>query len=58
MDKTLQRLRSVAIAAVEYVGMANYPERERAAIRALSRAFVAAKDGRLDDITFTIDEDE
>jgi hypothetical protein len=39
--EALRALHATASECVEYVGSANYPHRERAALRALTRAFRA-----------------
>lgn len=61
MDKRvliLRNLADVALYAIEYVGSANYPEREIHAIREVRRAYDAAIAGRVHDIKWHEDTSE
>lgn len=53
----LNKLHRAAVEAVEHVASANYPEREREALRAMAAAFTAASEGRAKDIVFRITEE-
>lgn len=51
-DKLIDKLETVARIAVEYVGSANYQERENHAISEIERCFRAAKLGKENEIVF------
>ena len=52
MNEILIKLGNVAIDAVEFVGSANYEERERHACDEIRRCFKAAKAKKVDEIVF------
>jgi hypothetical protein len=53
-DQAISKLKEVALNAIDYVGSANYADRQRAARRAVEKAATAAKEGRLADIEFNL----
>jgi hypothetical protein len=54
--KAIYDLHRTCLEAVEYVGSANYREREQAAKTAVSRAFTAFAAGRWDEVSQDIDK--
>lgn len=50
--ETLYKLQNVCIEAIEYVGSANYQEREIHAMKEINRCFEAARKGNIRAIEF------
>lgn len=53
-EQIVNALEEVALASLAYVGSANYYERRNAATKAVVLAFRAAREGRVEDIKFTV----